>query len=125
MARHWWTQDVMWTQRHMFQPGGRHLNRVRWSVAVVATLIGIPIVSVLAQDATPVAEHSDIEIAYVLHGLNTFTEEMATGAEDAARDYGVTLETFGDASFDVPAQQAHFEAALRSEWRAYCAKRTT
>ena len=26
-----------------------------------------------AQDATPAADHSDIEIAYVLHGLNAFT----------------------------------------------------
>ena len=66
-----------------------------------------------AQDATPAADHSDIEIAYVLHGLNTFTERMKTGAEDAARDYGVTLEVFGDASFDVPTHQAFFETALQ------------
>ena len=38
---------------------------------------------------------------------------MKTGAEDAARDYGVTLEVFGDASFDTPTHQAFFEAALQ------------
>ena len=29
-----------------------------------------------------------------------------------ARDYGVTLEVFGDASFDTPTHQAFFETAL-------------
>ena len=38
---------------------------------------------------------------------------MKTGAEDAARDYGVTLEVFGDASFDTPTHQAFFETALQ------------
>ena len=91
------------------------MNRGRWSAALVAAaLVGMPILSALAQDATPVAEQRDVEIAYVLHGLNTFTEEMAAGAEDAARDYGVTLETYGDAAFDVATEQAHFAAALES-----------
>src|SRR5687768_11923964 len=72
--------------------------------------------TVTAQDATPApgGDHSDIEIAYVLHGLNTFTERMKTGAEDAARDYGVTLEVFGDASFDTPTHQGFFFSALES-----------
>ena len=38
---------------------------------------------------------------------------MKTGAEDAARDMGVTLEAFGDASFDTPTHQAFFETALQ------------
>ena len=82
------------------------------AVMVTAALFGLPALSALAQDDTPVADHRDIEIAYVLHGLNTFTEEMVAGAEDAARDYGVTLETFGDAAFDAGTEQANFEAAL-------------
>ena len=73
----------------------------------------MPALGAAAQDATPAADHSDIEIAYVLHGLNAFTERMKTGAEDAARDYGVTLEVFGDASFDTPTHQAFFETALQ------------
>jgi ABC-type sugar transport system substrate-binding protein len=76
-------------------------------------LLAMPVIGVAAQDATPAADHSDIEIAYVLHGLNTFTQRMKTGAEDAARDYGVTLEVFGDASFDTPTHQAFFETALQ------------
>jgi ABC-type sugar transport system substrate-binding protein len=92
------------------------MNRMTWSAAVVAAvaLIGMPAVSSLAQDASPVGNNSDVEIAYVLYGLNTFTEEMVTGAQDAARDYGVALEVFGDASFDVPTQLAFFESALQS-----------
>jgi ABC-type sugar transport system substrate-binding protein len=92
------------------------VNWIVRSAAVVAitALIGMPTVSALAQDATPVADHREVEIAYVLHGYNTFTEEMVAGAEDAARDYGVTLEVYGDASFDVPAEIAAFESALQS-----------
>ncbi len=79
-------------------------------VAAAALMVGAP---VAAQDASPAADHSDIEIAYVLHGLNAFTDRMKTGAEDAARDYGVTLEVFGDATFDTPTHQAFFENALQ------------
>jgi ABC-type sugar transport system substrate-binding protein len=82
-------------------------------MALVLFLLAVPIFGVAAQDATPAADHSDIEIAYVLHGLNTFTERMKTGAEDAARDTGVHLEVFGDASFDPPTHQAFFETALQ------------
>lgn len=69
-----------------------------------------------AQDATPATggDHSDIEIAYILHGLNAFTERIKTGAEDAARDYGVTLQVFGDASFDTQVHQGFFFSALES-----------
>ena len=82
------------------------------ALATAGLLAGVPVAT--AQDASPAADNSDIEIAYVLHGLNTFTERMATGAEDAGRDYGVTVEVFGDASFDVPTHQAFFESALQS-----------
>jgi ribose transport system substrate-binding protein len=80
---------------------------------VVLLLLAVPAIGTAAQDATPAADHSDIEIAYVLHGLNTFTQRMKTGAEDAARDMGVTLEVFGDATFDTPTHQAFFETALQ------------
>jgi ribose transport system substrate-binding protein len=80
---------------------------------MVFFLLAVPVIGTSAQDATPAADHSDIEIAYVLHGLNTFTQRMKTGAEDAARDYGVTLEVFGDATFDTPTHQAFFETALQ------------
>src|SRR5215203_5127303 len=91
------------------------VSRIRTilAMATVLSLLAVPALGVAAQDATPAADHSDIEIAYVLHGLNTFTERMKTGAEDAARDYGVTLEVFGDASFDTPTHQALFETALQ------------
>lgn len=84
------------------------------ALMATAALIGIPATTSLAQDATPVAAHPEIEITYVLFGLNSFTDEMVTGAQDAARDYGVTLEVSGDASFDVTAQIAAFESALAS-----------
>jgi ABC-type sugar transport system substrate-binding protein len=95
--------------------GSIDVSRLRslLTLTMVLLLLAIPTLGVAAQDATPAADNSDIEIAYVLHGLNTFTERMKTGAEDAARDYGVTLEVFGDASFDTPTHQAFFETALQ------------
>lgn len=82
-------------------------------MAFAALLVALPAMGAAAQDATPAADNSDIEIAYVLHGLNAFTERIQTGAEDAARDFGVTLEVFGDASFDTATHQAFFETALQ------------
>lgn len=91
------------------------MSRIRTilAVATILSLLAMPSFGAAAQDATPAADHSDIEIAYVLHGLNAFTERMKTGAEDAGRDLGVTVEVFGDASFDTPTHQAFFEAALQ------------
>jgi simple sugar transport system substrate-binding protein len=83
------------------------------ALALVLFLLAVPVIGTAAQDSTPAADNSDVEIAYVLHGLNTFTERMKVGAEDAGRDYGVTLEVFGDASFDTPTHQAFFETALQ------------
>jgi len=90
------------------------VNRLRTIVAlfVVSIFIGTP--AVRAQDATPAQDHHDIRIAYVLHGLNAFTSRMKTGAEDAGRDYGVTVDVFGDATFDTATHQAFFESALQS-----------
>lgn len=84
------------------------------AVAATVVLGGLPAMAGLAQDATPVTDHRDITIAYVLHGFSTFTEEMVAGAEDAARDYGVTLEVSGDAAFDAAAEQTFFATALES-----------
>jgi len=89
------------------------VNWFKRAMAIVAASLLVAVPAVGAQDATPAADHSDIEIAYVLAGLNTFTERMATGANDAARDYGVTFEVFGDASFDTPTHQAFFENAVQ------------
>ena len=67
------------------------MSRLRtiFTLTVALLLSALPAFGAKAQDATPAADHSDIEIAYVLHGLNTFTERMKTGAEDAGRDHGV------------------------------------
>ena len=98
------------------------MSRVRTILALtlVLFLLMMPVIGASAQDATPAAgggtpaaDHSDIEIAYVLHGINTFTQRMKTGAEDAAKDYGVHLEVFGDASFDPPTHIGFFETALQ------------
>jgi ABC-type sugar transport system substrate-binding protein len=90
----------------------RHL-RSALTVALATLLMAFPALGAAAQDATPATDNSEIEIAYVLHGINAFTERIQTGAEDAARDYGVTLEVFGDASFDAPTHIAFFETALQ------------
>jgi len=89
------------------------MNWLKRSTAILAAtmLVAMPVAG--AQDASPPAASGDIELAYVLHGLNAFTERIQTGAQDAARDYGVSVEVFGDASFDTPTHQAFFENALQ------------
>ncbi len=91
------------------------MDRIRtvFGLALVSALLLVPGLGALAQDSTPAADNSDIEIDYILHGLNAFTERIKTGAEDAARDYGVTVNVFGDASFDTPTHQAFFESSLQ------------
>ncbi|MFT4039617.1 MAG: sugar ABC transporter substrate-binding protein [Thermomicrobiales bacterium] len=91
------------------------MNRVARSVAALGALalFAAPAISTLAQDATPAGGRHDIEIAYVLHGLNSFTEDMVAGAQDAANDYGVSLRVFDDASFDVSVELDEFESALQ------------
>lgn len=90
------------------------MNWLTRPAALMAALIGMASVPGLAQEGSPAASPGDVEIAYVLHGLNTFTEEMVAGAEDAAFDYGVTLQVYGDASFDVAAELASYDSALKS-----------
>jgi ABC-type sugar transport system substrate-binding protein len=89
------------------------VNRPRMILGLTLAALLAMTSAASAQESSPPADHSDVEIAYVLHGLNAFTERMKTGAEDAARDYGVSLTVYGDASFDTPTHQAFFDAALQ------------
>ncbi len=68
------------------------MSRLRTILALtmVLFLLAVPVIGVSAQDATPSADHSDIEIAYVLHGLNTFTERKKLWTKLAGKDLGVT-----------------------------------
>jgi ABC-type sugar transport system substrate-binding protein len=93
------------------------MRQLRSLLLIVGAMLLIGAPAARAQESTPPADHSDIRIAYVLHGLNAFTERMKTGAEDAARDYGVTLDVFGDASFDTATHQAFFESAVQSDYQ--------
>lgn len=78
--------------------------------------------AVLAMLASPMlmasrgaaAQDDDIKIAYVLHGLNDFTQTIKEGAEDAGEDLGVTVDVFGEAGFDVPTHQGFFESAIQA-----------
>jgi len=73
---------------------------------VVMPAVGIPSQKASAQD--------DIKIAYVLHGLNDFTQTIKEGAEDAGKDLGVTVDVFGEAGFDIPTHQGFFESAIQA-----------
>ena len=93
------------------------MPRIRSIVMAIGALLLLGSPAAQAQDASPAADNSDIRIAYVLHGLNAFTERMRQGAIDAAADYGVTLDVFGDASFDTATHQGFFDAALQGGYQ--------
>jgi simple sugar transport system substrate-binding protein len=80
--------------------------------AVVATLLVGPTATVVAQDASP-APSGDVQVAYVLHGLNAFTEVIGKGAEDAGAELGVAVQVTGPARFDPQEQTPLFEAAVQ------------
>ena len=88
------------------------IRRAAVTIAAILSILAIPLMSATSNGV--VAQDDDIKIAYVLHGLNAFTEVIKEGAEDAAEDLGVELEVFGQAGFDVPTHQAFFESAMQS-----------
>src|SRR5581483_8880254 len=63
------------------------------------------------------AAQDQIKIAYVLHGLNAFTEVIKQGAEDAGKDLGVKVDVFGQAGFDIPTHQGYFESAIQAGYQ--------
>jgi ABC-type sugar transport system substrate-binding protein len=73
--------------------------------------VAMPLLVVPAGTA---ARQDDIRVAYVMHGLNAFTEVIKRGAEQAGEDLGVTVDVFGQAGFDIPTHQAFLETAIQS-----------
>ncbi len=77
---------------------------------LLSTMLAMPL---LAAPGRAAAAQDDIRIAYVMHGLNAFTEVIRRGALQAGEDLGVTVDVFGQAGFDIPTHQAFFETAIQ------------
>ncbi len=82
------------------------------TLGIVTALLALPMLSMGAHQAT--AQDDEIRIAYILHGLNDFTQTIKEGAEDAGEDLGVTVDVFGEAGFDIPTHQGFFESAIQA-----------
>lgn len=80
-------------------------------LALIAMMLAIPMAGISSQQAQA---QDDIKIAYILHGLNDFTQTIKEGAEDAGKDLGVTVDVFGEAGFDIPTHQGFFESAIQA-----------
>ena len=88
------------------------MNRARFlAIFMAAAMMVIPM-AVSSQTAS--AQDDEIKIAYILHGLNDFTQTIKEGAEDAGEDLGVTVDVFGEAGFDIPTHQAFLESAIQA-----------
>lgn len=81
------------------------------TLALVALMAALPMIGISSQQASA---QDEIKIAYVLHGLNDFTQTIKEGAEDAGKDLGVTVDVFGEAGFDIPTHQGFFESAIQA-----------
>ncbi len=89
------------------------MNRTRFfAMFMAAAMLLMPMAAAQAQ--SPEAGGDNIKIAYILHGLNDFTQTIKEGAEDAGKDLGVTVDVFGEAGFDIPTHQAFFESAMNA-----------
>lgn len=94
-------------------PAGKETTGMlrRWfAIALLLAVAATPLLSA----PRPAGAQDEIKIAYVLHGLNAFTEVIKQGAEDAGKDLGVKVDVFGQAGFDVPTHQGYFESALQA-----------
>lgn len=85
-------------------------RRLITTLAVLAMLAS----PMLVASGTARAQDDEIKIAYILHGLNDFTQTIKEGAEDAGEDLGVTVDVFGEAGFDIPTHQGFFESAIQA-----------
>ena len=88
-------------------------RRLITTLAVLA-MLAMPMLSITARNAS--AQDEEIRIAYILHGLNDFTQTIKEGAEDAGEDLGVTVDVFGEAGFDIPTHQGFFESAIQADY---------
>jgi ABC-type sugar transport system substrate-binding protein len=88
------------------------MNRTRFLAIFMAVAMLVIPMAVSSQSA--MAQDDEIKIAYILHGLNDFTQTIKEGAEDAGEDLGVTVDVFGEAGFDIPTHQAFLESAIQA-----------
>jgi len=88
------------------------VQRLIATFALVAAMVVMPVIGMSAGPAS--AQDDEIKIAYILHGLNDFTQTIKEGAEDAGEDLGVTVDVFGEAGFDIPTHQGFFESAIQA-----------
>ena len=88
------------------------MNRTRFLAILMA--LSMMVMPMAAQAQSPAAGGDDIKIAYILHGLNDFTQTIKEGAEDAGADLGVQVDVFGEAGFDIPTHQAFLESAIQA-----------
>lgn len=86
------------------------MRKLLITMLLIAGIGAMPLLS--TQQAT--AQDEEIRIAYILHGLNDFTQTIKEGAEDAGADLGVTVDVFGEAGFDIPTHQGFFESAIQA-----------
>ena len=97
-------------------PAGKETTGMlrRWfAIVLLLAVAATPLLSA----PRPAGAQDEIKIAYVLHGLNAFTEGIKQGAEDAGKDLGVKVDVFGQAGFDVPTHQGYFESALQAGYQ--------
>ncbi len=87
------------------------IRRTVVGLFVVALGLAAP-TATAAQDASP-AGGDVIQITYVLHGQNAFTQVIAKGAQDAGENLGVEVQVTGPAAFNAQEQIPFFEAAIQ------------
>jgi ABC-type sugar transport system substrate-binding protein len=90
-------------------------HKVTFRLAVIATA---SLSAMQMSVGTAAAQDKKLRIAYVLHGLNDFTQTIKEGALDAGADLGVTVDVFGEAGFDVPTHIAFMESAIQAKYDA-------
>lgn len=80
---------------------------------VVVTFLVLSLLLTLVLPADSRAQGEVKRIGLVLHFRSPFTEQIAQGARDAAKDFGYEVEVVGPPTFDATAQIGMFEALIQ------------
>jgi len=87
------------------------VRRLVTTATLLAMMVAMPMFGMTSRQASA---QDDIKIAYILHGLNDFTQTIKEGAEDAGKDLGVKVDVFGEAGFDIATHQGFMESAIQA-----------
>jgi ABC-type sugar transport system substrate-binding protein len=91
------------------------VNRIRIAL-VLAILVSLVAAGTTAAQDDGAKQPEDVLLGFVMHNFgSSFTVTIKEGAEDAGKDFGITVEVTGPTAFDPPTAISMFENLLAKQ----------